>query len=610
MSSPAPTTSQPGIQVFDKYGREFQVTRENWRAEVLPAALKSNWDNADALYGGILQGLNDNFIDEVAEATERLRVLEPESARSATALAYVKLKRGQLDEAQSLLEGHLAKHGPEAAVLNNLAKVHAERGDNDLVERTLWRSLEADPNHESSVGWFEALHRERDGSAAVMEALRRIATLPQSWRARVNLARHALDARDTKQASALYQEALQILGADIPAEALMTITGDLGKRGFLAQLLEIGVPRFVAEKHGILVGNNLIKAYLDSGRVADARALVERLFALDRPDWNSSLTFWDGQVMQAETSRNVPVGPTIEMTMYVIEGPVWAHAGSPVARIFPPAPESAPRVVFLGSTAAVPNAPSTPQVQLSDVAGRLSRVLPLYLAEQAQFHSGVRVRGLFPWMVTPSGGSFVLTTAPPSDADALARARGGGACDFVVVTHVKAEREPWSATIRVLRASDGRCIYEHDAYATADRPDVIVAQLAIELQRVLETEAQAKTQAPAAYVPPAPPHLMGYLLRLEQLLALRCATSPSALHGTREIIEGCLHLCLDFPANATLRALLADVVARMRNIRPDVVAQYRDRVLLLQKELPLQEDAQRVLDDMLEAAVDGKRAAG
>jgi hypothetical protein len=294
----------------------------------------------------------------------------------------------------------------------------------------------------------------------------------------------------------------------------MSITGDLGKRGFLAQLLEIGVPRYVPEKHGIAVGNNLIKAYLDSGRLAEARALVERLFTMNRPDWKSSLTFWDTQVMQAETSRNAPIGSTIEMTMYVIEGPVWAHAGSPVAKIFPPAPEGAPRVVFLGSTAALADAPATPQVQPADAAGRLSRVLPLYLAEQAQFHTGVRARGLFPWMVTKTGGSFVLTTAPPTDADAIARAKSGGACDFVVVTHVKAEREPWSATIRVLRAGDGRCVYEHEAFATADRPDVIAAQLAIELQRVLETHAQAKATAPAAYLPPAPPHLTAYLLRL------------------------------------------------------------------------------------------------
>ena len=600
MSSPAP---EPTIQVYDKYGRELQLSREHWRNDILPAVLKSNWDNGDGLYAGILQALNDNFIEEVAGAAARLRELEPDSARSATALAFVKMRQGHLDDAQRLLEEYVEKHGPEGVVLNNLAKVHAERGDNDRAEDALWRSLEVDPNHDNSLGWYEALHRERGGSAGAMDALRRVAALPNAWRARVGLARHALDARDLPRAMALYNEALAMVGADIPADTLMSITGDLGKRGFLSQALEIGVPRFVPAQHGMRVGNNLIKAYLDSGKLAEARAIVEQLFAFNRQDWKSSLNFWDAQLVHAETSRDVPLGTgPIEMTMYVIEGPVWAHAGSPVAKLFPPAPEGAPRVVFLGSTAEPPNAPATPQVQLSDAAGRLSRVIPLYLLEQAQLHSGARTRALFPWMLSRSGGSFVLLTVPPTDADAIARAKSGGPCDFVVITHVKANREPWTAAMRVLRASDGKCVFQHETAATPDRPDIIAAALAIEIQRALQQHAGLAMRTAPGYLPPAPPHLGHYLLRLEQLLAMRCATSATALHGVREILDGCLHLCVDFPESINLRALLADAVARMRNLRPDVVAEFHDRLQTLQKEHPVAEPAQSILAPLLGTA--------
>src|SRR5258706_196853 len=443
MSTPAPQTANDSIQVYDKYGREFQVSREHWRNEVLPAALKSNWDDTDALYGAILQALNDNLFEDVAFAAERLLELEPESARSATALAFIRLRQRRIDEAQSLLEGYLSKHGPEGAVLNNLPKGYAERNEKDLVERTLWR--------------------------------------------------------------------------------------------------------YVPEAHGIMLGNNLIKAYLDSGKPAQARALLERLYKLNRPDWKSALSFWDAQLMQAEASRNVQVGPIIEMAMYVIDGPVWAHAASPIAKIFPPPAENAVRVAFVGATAEVPNAPATPQVQLADAAGRLSRILPLYLSEQAQFHCGARVRSLFPWMDNAQGGSFVLTTLPTPDADAVARAKGGGACDYVVVTHVKGARDPWSATMKLIRCSDGRVLFQHEAFATVDRTDIIGVELAIELQRALEKHAGTPANLQSLYLPPAPPQLAHYMLRLEQLLAVRCARSPSALHGIREIVEGALHLCLDLP---------------------------------------------------------------
>jgi tetratricopeptide (TPR) repeat protein len=591
------------IEVFDKYGRPFNIPRDQYRSSVLPAALRSNWDNADALYGGVIQALADGFIEEATDAVERLHELEPGSARSITSLAYLRLRQKRLDEAHGLLDGYLSQHGPEATVLNNLAKVHAERNDNEQVERTLWRSLQADPNLDNSLGWYEALHRERGGAAESLEALRRVAALPNAWRARILLARNALDARDLQGALKLQREALEMLGGEVPAEALMTMTGDLGKRGFLAQLIELAARHFVPEQHGILVGNNLIKAYVDSGRIDQARAVVERLYKVNRPDWRPSLQYWEGQLMMAQSSREVHVGATVEMTMYVIDGPVWSHPASPANAIFPRPAENAPRVAFLGSTASVANAPSTPQVQLSDLAGRVSRVLPLYLSEQAQFHAGVRVRALFPWMANAAGGSFVLTTAPPSDADAVARVRGGGGADFAVVTHVKADRsDTWSATMRLLRCSDGKCVFQKEAFVTPDRTDLLGVELAIELQRALAEHAGTQPTSPSEYLPPAPPQLGAYQIRLEQLLAIRCATSAKALHGIREIVDGCLHLCLDLPQSVLLRTLLADVVARVRNVRPDVVEEYAERLALLEQEHPVAEPAQSILHPMFAAA--------
>ena len=85
------------IEVFDKYGRPFNIPRDQYRSAVLPAALRSNWDNPDALYGGIVQALADDFIEEATEAVERLHELEPGSARSITSLAYLRLRQKRVD---------------------------------------------------------------------------------------------------------------------------------------------------------------------------------------------------------------------------------------------------------------------------------------------------------------------------------------------------------------------------------------------------------------------------------------------------------------------------------------------------------------------------------
>ena len=75
--------------------------------------------------------------------------------------------------------------------------------------------------------------------------------------------------------------------------------------------------------------------------------------------------------------------------------------------------------------------------------------------------------------------------------------------------------------------------------------------------------------------------------------------APDDEPGVREILEGALHLCLDIPKSILLRALLADVVARMGNLRPDVLPEFRERLQSLQQEFPVAEPAQSILSPML-----------
>jgi hypothetical protein len=67
------------------------------------------------------------------------------------------------------------------------------------------------------------------------------------------------------------------------------------------------------------------------------------------------------------------------------------------------------------------------------------------------------------------------------------------------------------------------------------------------------------------------------------------------LHGERDIIDGDLQLCLAEPDNVVPRIILAQTLRWMKAVRPQVVAEFRDKVLLLQKEKPLTAPAQGVL---------------
>ena len=60
------------ITLFDSYGRQVQMPREQWRTEILPDNLRRIWLQPDALAGMIIQSLEDDFVADVLEAARQL----------------------------------------------------------------------------------------------------------------------------------------------------------------------------------------------------------------------------------------------------------------------------------------------------------------------------------------------------------------------------------------------------------------------------------------------------------------------------------------------------------------------------------------------------------
>jgi hypothetical protein len=142
-----------GIRAFDQNGQEVIVPREEWRDNVLPGMLREVWDQPDNLYMLIVNSLNDGFVAEVTEASARLHEIDTIPARGACMWAVVQIQAGRLDEAEQVLNDHLAKHGVDGSVLVNLAKIYSMRGETLRSDETLWHGLEAEPNQENGLGW-------------------------------------------------------------------------------------------------------------------------------------------------------------------------------------------------------------------------------------------------------------------------------------------------------------------------------------------------------------------------------------------------------------------------------------------------------------------------
>jgi tetratricopeptide (TPR) repeat protein len=284
------------IKLVDKTGGLVLISKEDYRTRSLPAAVSANRSDPEQLSAIIITSLRDGFFSDVLEAAEHLYQIDPERSRGTCVYGIALMKNSRLEDAERVFLSHVEQYGEDGAVLTNLAKIYSERNETEKANATLWHALEVDPNTENALGWYAALAHERAGKVGQLEAWRRVAAIPGSWRAQLWLARIALESRDPKAALAYYRQSLSRVGDNVPADFLGQMTGDLGKHGLLAELIELSEPSFVPAVHGLQAGNNLIKANLDLGRIDRARSILNQLRMMQRPDWTGSLSFWAAEI--------------------------------------------------------------------------------------------------------------------------------------------------------------------------------------------------------------------------------------------------------------------------------------------------------------------------
>jgi tetratricopeptide (TPR) repeat protein len=600
------------IRAFDSYGREIFISRKDWREKVLIQNLQQVWNDPEKLYGIIMASLNEGFASDVLDAARQFRVIDPVPIRGACILGIVLMENNVLDEAEAIFTAFMKENGESGVILTNLAKLYSKRGNSLKSEETLWRALELDPNQENGLGWYERIHHERGGPAESQFALHRIAAIPSSWRAQAWLARTELEKRQIDKAMIYYTESLSRVKRPVPTDLLMQISGDLGRNGYLPELLTLTAPLFDPKTHGLQVGNNLIKAYLDLAQPDPAKDILDQLYAINHPDWRERLSFWDTQIARARLEPSTAKDPTsIQMRMLTIDGPVWLNRNSPAQELFPVRGHNGSLICFLGSSAEIATNENRIKHQLSDAAGRLSRALPLYFAEHIAFGSEAHVQTLIPWVASGANG-FILNGVPWSDEDAAAFARKGeNPADYIVTSHLKTQMDPWVFDLRLVRSIDAKCLGSLSIEIPPATPERVLPSLGDQLLDLIG----AQTDTPRANVPdiyeiPTDHQFPHYLMALEQLLAVRCAAMDSVpkgfLSGEREIVNAGLMLSLAHPTSVNMRILLAQILSTMRRVRTDVLKEFQPKIALLQKEYPLNQPAQSVIQRMIDEAYSAK----
>ena len=391
-ANPTQTTeSQPDskdlITLYDAYGREVKITRNEWRDKIFLPNLQQKWNEASELYSLILSGLNDGFVVHLQPAAERLLEIDTNPERSHTILGIVLLKNGKLDTAEATLRAGMAKAGETGTLITNLAKVFFERGDQAQADETLWRAVQADPNQENGLMWWASIMRERSGEVGYLQALRTAAALPGSWRAQLWLARHHLEHEEVDKARALYTDVLA--NSLFDGSSLMMISGDLGNNGQITLILELIGPAYDEHKHDAMTGINLLRAYQELGKVDEGEALLTRMYALGIMPIKQYLdqftqTF---QEMRKQAAQGTPLDmESLKITTITLNQPIWHYGLRDADWLFSKKAEGALEIVFLRFQRSQ-TAPSVPNLNAKMIWG--ASVAPFRFTWQKPLTTGV-----------------------------------------------------------------------------------------------------------------------------------------------------------------------------------------------------------------------------
>jgi hypothetical protein len=204
-------------------------------------------------------------------------------------------------------------------------------------------------------------------------------------------ARARLEGGDLPGAMAIYEAVLAAAGDR--TDVLVTISGDLGTTGHVREIIEIVAPRYDAERHGPAAGINLLQAYLAVHEPEAAQHVLDVLFTLGRPELQERLLGFSSAVAQMlqEDARPAapPPGGATTVNFATISKPIWFYGLEEILpHLLPKKTGRLRRVAF--TQLALPGMADAMEqaARPEDELGRLSRAVPLWLAETFFFGAG------------------------------------------------------------------------------------------------------------------------------------------------------------------------------------------------------------------------------
>lgn len=392
-------------------------------------------------------------------------------------------------------------------------------------------------------------------------------------------AKARLEARDLPAAVALYQEVLASAGAR--PDVLVAISGELGSRGHVRELIELVAPHYDAARHGPATGLNLLQAYLAARHIDSAQHLLDILFALNRPELEERLFGFSNAIgeLMAGHQAAAPTAaelagepaPPNRISLVSISKPIWFYGLEQAAPHLLPRKEGKLRRVAFAQCA-LPGLTDHAErsVRPEDETARFCRGLPLWFAETFTASAGYEASAA---VAVSSGKHYILFPAEWS-AENIRELNdtSSSQLDYVVTSALHNRNDDFELIVRIWEVKKFRELKQFSTRWTPASADTVLREFLEQLRLYMEWSAMPEGNGLAYSTPVAPQaHIQALGATLTQFLVEKGVIAPE------QVTAGPALLLQNTSANpADPRAHLALVAALFRQkaagVPPDAAA--------------------------------------
>jgi hypothetical protein len=380
------------------------------------------------------------------------------------------------------------------------------------------------------MGFFSSSDKPAPGQPVAGGALPRLAD-----------AKAKLEARDVPAAVAIYHEVLASAGAR--PDVLVAISGELGVRGHVRELIELISPHYDAARHGPATGLNLLQAYLAVRNLEAAQHVLDILFSLNRPDLEERLFGFSNviaelmagheaaaltaqQIAGNETGEAAATAETAKVNLASISKPIWFYGLEGVVPHLLAAPEGKVRRVAFGQV----TLPGQAEVfarskQPEDELGRFCRGLPLWFAE-----TFAASRGYDPISIVAVSAQKHYTLFPVDwSADNIREVNesGGKNLDYVITFSLRNKNDDFELVARIWEVKKFRELKQFTTRWTPASADTVLKQFHEQFRLYMEWSARPAGEGLAYTAPESPTaHIQSLGATLTQFFGEKGVLAP------------------------------------------------------------------------------------